>query len=475
MLLKYFYDTRLAHASYMVGCQKTGEAIIIDPSREVEHYLAAAAKEGMQIIGAADTHIHADYLSGARELAERVGAKLFVSDEGPADWKFEYAQEYEHQLLKDGDTFAVGNVEFEVMFTPGHTPESVSYILTDKGAGADRPMGVFTGDCVFVGSSGRPDLLEEAAGVQGTAEPGARQLYQSLQRFKNLPDYLQVWPAHGAGSACGKGLGAVPSSTVGYEKMFNPALQFEDEQAFVDYILAEQPEAPKYFAVMKLMNRMGAPVLGEPVLPKKLETKKLMTTVKMEMVIDTAVARKFAEAHVAGTINIEPKYIAMWGGSLIDYSRPVYVIASRHDLAEVMRIMRKVGMDNVAGYFDADEVAEAGFKTETIEQRTPEQLKAECESGGIEMVDVRGMVERNEVRIPGSSHSFLGQLPRETVQLRDDKTYAFVCRTGGRSVIAASIARKAGVRNVLNLDGGVVRWEKDGLEVDKGSGQSVEA
>ena len=197
MLLKYFYDTTLAHASYMVGCQRTGEAIIIDAGRDVQQYLAAAAKEDMTIFAAADTHIHADYVSGARELADQHAAKLLFSDEGPPEWKYQFAKDYRHQLLKDGDTFAIGKIEFNVLHTPGHTPESLSFMLTDKGGGADKPMGIFTGDFVFVGSIGRPDLLEEAAGVKGTAEPGARDLFRSIQRFRQLPDYLQGWPAHG--------------------------------------------------------------------------------------------------------------------------------------------------------------------------------------------------------------------------------------------------------------------------------------
>lgn len=237
MLLTYFYDAALAHASYMVGCQKTGEAIIIDPGRGIQQYLDAAVDEGLKIVAAADTHIHADYVSGARELADQHGAKLYLSDEGPAEWKYLFADQYPHQLLTDGDTFSIGKVDLKVLHTPGHTPESLSFLLTDRGGGADQPMGIFTGDFVFVGSIGRPDLLEQAAGIMGTAEPGARDLFHSAQRFTQLPDYLQVWPAHGAGSACGKGLGAIPSSTVGYEKRFNPALQYTDEQEFVDYIL----------------------------------------------------------------------------------------------------------------------------------------------------------------------------------------------------------------------------------------------
>jgi len=473
MLLKYFYDTALAHASYMVGCQKTGEAIIVDPGRDIEQYLHAADKEGMKIIGAADTHIHADYVSGARELADRIGAKLFVSDEGPADWKYEYARDYEHQYLKEGDTFSAGKVEFRVMHTPGHTPESISFILTDKGGGADKPLGIFTGDFVFVGSIGRPDLLEEAAGIMGTAEPGARDLFQSIQRFHQLPDHLQVWPAHGAGSACGKGLGSIPSSTVGYEKLFNPALQFNEEQKFVDYILSEQPEAPRYFAVMKHVNKAGPAILGEPTLPAKLSTDQLADKVANEMVVDTTVAKKFAVAHVDGTVNIQPKYMAMWGGSLLDYDKPVYLISSKSDLSEVVRILHKIGMDKIGGYFDANEVAEDGFNTESIEQVSPEALAKKVEAGEVELIDVRGASERDEAAPAGSRHSFLGKLLQNTDRFKKDKAYAFCCRTGGRSIIAASIAQRAGVKNVVNLHGGMVDWQRAGLPLQQESAQPV--
>ncbi len=459
MLFKYFYDKALAHASYMVGCQKTGEAIIVDAGRDIEQYLDAAKKEGMQIVGVADTHIHADYVSGAREMAQRVGAKVYVSDEGPAEWKFEYAKDYDHQYLKEGDTFSAGKVEFKVMFTPGHTPESVSFILTDKGGGADKPMGIFTGDFVFVGSIGRPDLLEEAAGIMGTAEPGARDLFKSIQRFNELPDYLQVWPAHGAGSACGKGLGSIPSSTVGYEKLFNPALQYTNEQEFVDYILSEQPEAPKYFAVMKRVNKEGPEILGEPKLPAKLSTDELCAIVEREMVVDTAVAKQFAASHVAGTINIQPKYVAMWGGSLLDYEKPVYLISGHHELPEVVRILHKIGMDNIGGYFSADEVASAGFNTESIPQISAVEMAKRVAAGEIELIDVRGFGERHEAAPAGSKHGFLGKMLQNVDQFCSDKTYGFCCRTGGRSIVAASIAQRAGVKDVVNMDGGVVAWQ----------------
>lgn len=475
MLLKYFYDTALAHASYLVGCQKTGEAIILDPGRDITQYIEAAQKEGMKIVGAADTHIHADYVSGARELAHQLGATLYVSDEGPEEWKYSFADGYSHRLLKEGDTFSVGKIEFRVLHTPGHTPESISFILTDRGGGADRPMGIFTGDFVFVGSIGRPDLLEEAAGIAGTAEPGARDLYTSIQRFRELPDYLQVWPAHGAGSACGKGLGSIPSSTVGYEKLFNPALQFTDEQAFVDYILTEQPEAPKYFAVMKRVNKEGPEILGEAGLPNKLSTESLQATVANELVVDTSTARKFAGAHVAGTINIQPKYMAMWGGSLIDYDRSVYLISSQNDLPEVVRIMRKIGIENIGGYFDADEVAQDGFNTSVIEQMVPAKVAERFSSGDVDLVDVRGSNERQTELIAGSKHRFLGNMLQDTESLPSDKALVFQCRTGGRSVIAASIAQRAGAKNVINLAGGIEAWKRAGLPVDSETKESVGA
>lgn len=475
MLLKYFYDQALSHASYLVGCQKTGEAIVVDPGRDIEQYVSAAAREGMQIVGVAETHIHADYVSGARELAHRTGAKLFVSDEGPADWKYSYVVDYGHQFLKDGDVFSVGNVEFKVMHTPGHTPESISLILTDKGGGADKPMGIFTGDFVFVGSVGRPDLLEEAAGIMGTAEPGARDLFKSLTRFKKLPDYLQVWPAHGAGSACGKGLGAIPSSTVGYEKMFNPALQIVDEQTFVDYILAEQPEAPKYFAVMKRVNKEGPTILDEAVFPPKMHVDHLLDTVKKEMVIDTSNSKKFANGHVRGTINLQPKYIAMWGGSLLDEDKPVYLISGGHDLPEAVRILRKIGIEKIAGYFDADEVADVGLNTVDIPQQTPAEVAGRFESGEVEMIDVRGLPERHEQFVPGSQHSFLGKLLDHTDQFQSDKTYVFQCRTGGRSIIAASIVERAGAKQVINLAGGIEAWKKAGFPVASQSTENVGA
>ena len=225
MLLKYFYDEKLAQASYLVGCAKTGEALVIDPMRNVTPYLRAAEKEGLRITHVTETHIHADFVSGSRELAAATGATVYLSDMGDDDWKYGYADDPRVVLVRDGDFFMVGNIKVDVLHTPGHTLEHIAFQITDTAA-ADRPIGVFTGDFLFVGDVGRPDLLEEAAGYKGTKEPGARMQYQTVQKFKGMPDYLQIWPGHGAGSACGKALGAIPSTTLGYEKLFNPAFQY---------------------------------------------------------------------------------------------------------------------------------------------------------------------------------------------------------------------------------------------------------
>lgn len=464
MLLKFFYDDALAHASYLVGCQRAKVAIVIDPGRDIEQYLRMAEREGLDLTSVAETHIHADYVSGARELAERVGAKLYVSDAGPEEWKYRYLDGYQHQLLADGDEFMVGNIKFTTIHTPGHTPESLSFVLTDQGGGADQPMGIFTGDFVFVGSIGRPDLLEEAAGIQGTAEPGARDLFRSIHRFKELPDYLQVWPAHGAGSACGKGLGAVPSSTVGYEKLFNPALQFHDEEQFVRYILSDQPAAPKYFALMKRVNKEGPHVLGKPTRPERLAVNQIDSVRDTATLIDLSPAAEFADGHVPGAINIPLANLATWAGWIVDYSKPAYLIAEVGQIPEAMRVLRKIGMEDVRGVFDAQEIRNSTYATESYLNATPDELASRIESGSVELIDVRSDEEWNAGRIPGAQHHFLGRLPDTLTSIPSAKPVVVQCQVGTRAAIAASILQAAG-RDVINMSGGFAKWRQDGLPV----------
>ncbi len=466
MLLKYFYDQALAHASYMVGCQRAEVAVVVDPGRDIEPYLEMAQREGLKLVAVAETHIHADYVSGARELADRVGAKLYVSDEGPAEWKYQFVDQYDHQLLKDGDSFMIGNIRFDALHTPGHTPESISFVLTDEGGGADKPMGIFTGDFVFVGSIGRPDLLEEAAGLADTAEPGARQLFHSAERFKQLPDYLQVWPAHGAGSACGKGLGAIPSTTVGYEKLFNPALQFTDEDKFVKYILSDQPEAPKYFAVMKRVNKEGPEVIGDRGLPELQSVESLTKVLDEATVIDLADSAHFAEGHVPRTINIPTAMLAAWAGWVVDYSKPAYLIADPSQLSEATWVLRKIGMDDVRGYFDAAQVRAAGLAKQSYQSATPAELKSRIESGAVKLLDVRSDEEWKASRIAGAEHRFLGRLPDNIASLDSSQPIVAHCLGGGRSAIAVSLLQAAGLE-VIDMTGGFRAWTQAGLPIDK--------
>jgi hydroxyacylglutathione hydrolase len=464
MLLKYFYDKSLAHASYLVGCQKSGEAIIIDPGRDVTPYLEAAKSAGLLIVGSAETHIHADFVSGSRELADRVGAKLFLSDAGPTDWKYQFANRYDSMLLQEGEKFYVGNVKLEVLHTPGHTPESISFVLTDEGGGANVPMGIFTGDFVFVGSIGRPDLLETAAGVIGSAEVGARQLYHSMRRFRELPDHLQVWPAHGAGSACGKGLGAIPSSTVGYEKLFNPALQFDDEQKFVDYILTDQPETPFYFAVMKRVNKAGPALTNGLPAVVAISPTELAATATKHLVIDTSGADEFAMSHVPGTINVPASSLVQWAGFLVDYKQPVFLIADGGLLPAQLRSLRSIGIDNVGGYFDARDVSGAGLRTQSYQSETPANLQSLIDEGEVTLIDVRAATEFHAGHLAAAEHRFLGTLLRNIDTLSKNKPVVVQCLGGGRSAIAASLLQRAGF-DVLNMHGGYRAWVDEGLPI----------
>ncbi len=469
MLLRYFYDQKLAQASYFVGCQQTGEAIIIDPARDVEPYLAAAEQEDMDIVGITETHIHADFVSGSRELAERTGAVLYLSDSGDENWKYAFASGYNHLLLKDDDRFSIGNVRFEVLHTPGHTPEHLSFLMTDT-SGADRPMGIFTGDFVFVGDVGRPDLLEKVANVADSAVSGARQMFQSLKRFKALPDYLQLWPGHGAGSACGKELGAVPSSTVGYEKLFNWALNHTKEDQFVKELLAGQPEPPRYFAMMKKVNKEGPTVLHRLSLPEHMPFNRLAQVLADESpLVDTRSADAFATSHIPRTINIPHDYsFPNWAGWILDYDQPFYLIVEQHTLAEVARDLTSIGLDNCAGYFESSTInawAAAGNKLQSYLNVSPSQVAEQVAKGEVTLIDVRNLSEWSESRIPNAQHIMLGYLAGRSKEVSSDKPVVVQCQTGGRSAIGASILQASGITSVANLKGGIRDWQSAGLPV----------
>ncbi len=273
MLLRQIFDPHLAQYAYLIGCQRTGEAIVIDPERDVERYRQIAEENDLQLVAVAETHIHADFVSGARALVETHGAHGYLSAGGGPDWQSEWARGLANvTLLHDGDQFRVGNIRFDVLHTPGHTPEHICFLVTDEGGGANEPMALLSGDFLFVGDAGRPDLLETAAGIVGTRDEGAQQLHKSLQRLAKIPEHLQVLPAHGAGSACGKALGSVPTSTIGYERRYNPTLRLALDGSLADFtasILAGQPEPPLYFAEMKRVNRAGPALIAGPTQPRE--------------------------------------------------------------------------------------------------------------------------------------------------------------------------------------------------------------
>ncbi|GIK40919.1 MAG: Zn-dependent hydrolase [Chloroflexota bacterium] len=468
MLLKYFYDDKIAHASYMVGCQATGEALVVDPSRDIEPYLQAAEENGMKIVAATETHIHADFLSGSRELAERTGARLYLSDEGDENWKYEFAPQYNHQLVKDGDTFKIGNIKIEVMHTPGHTPEHISFLVTDT-AGANQPIGIFSGDFVFVGDVGRPDLLEEAAGIKGTAEPGARRMFHSLKRFKALPDHIQVWPAHGAGSACGKALGAIPSSTVGYEKLFNWAIAYEDEDQFVKALLSGQPEAPFYFAMMKKLNKVERNVLKGLPQPAKLNVDQLAQVLDQgAVVVDTRSADEFAAAHIPGTINIPlDKSFTNWAGWLLGYDQTFYLIGSEAIMRQAVRDLIYVGLDNIGGYFEPAVLSAWPGKLQSYQTTTPTEIADQVLKGEVTVLDIRALSEWNEGHLPGAKHIMLGYLPKRAAEIPTDKPVVVHCRTQNRSAIGVSVLQAKGIPNVIKMHAGYQGWAAANLPIER--------
>jgi hydroxyacylglutathione hydrolase len=469
MILKRFYDEKLAQASYLVGCAATGEALVVDPSRDIEPIVAAAEAEGLRITHITETHIHADYVSGARELAERTGARLHLSDEGDESWKYAFARDYDAVLLKDGDTFMIGNVRIDVLHTPGHTPEHLAFVVTDT-AGADAPMGVFTGDFVFVGDVGRPDLLERAAHYEGTMEEGARRLFRSLQRFKSLlPEYAQLWPGHGAGSACGKALGAVPQTTLGYEKRFNWGLVATDETAFVHAVLAGQPEPPMYFAEMKRLNKEGPRVLGGMPQPQRLPQARLeQLLVEGALVVDTRPAGDFAAGHLPGTLNVPlGRSFTTWAGSVLPYDREFYLIiddAAPGGVAEVAHDLAMIGLDRIGGYFGVEAVRDAlagGRAGERVPAVTPERLEEMLAADAVEVIDVRNGSEWAAGHIPGSLNFPLGRLLEHLAEIPRDRALVVHCQSGARAAVAASLLKANGFAPVSQLAGDFAGWSAE--------------
>ncbi|MFP4331366.1 MAG: MBL fold metallo-hydrolase [Spirochaetaceae bacterium] len=461
MYFERIYDEDLAQASYIVGCQQTGEALVVDPLRDVDRYFSIAEHQGLRITRVTETHIHADYLSGSRELARAAKARLLLSDEGGPDWLYEF----EHEGLHDGDRIMMGKVAIDVVHTPGHTPEHLTFVITDTAAG-EVPTLALTGDFVFVGDVGRPDLLEQAAGIAGTQETGARQLYHSLRQIRRLPEYLAIWPGHGAGSACGKSLGAVPSTTLGYEGVTSWAFRAPDESSFVRQILEGQPEPPTYFGRMKVQNRQGPPILDGLPQPEELDTAG-MERLQREgaQIVDTRPKEEYAAGHIPGAFSIQAdEGFSNWAGWTLDPDRPVALVSPAERIDDVVRGLIRVGIDDVAGYLaDMGAWNAAGNPVATLPQLSPRELQHRAKE--FEIIDVRGQDEWNAGHIAGARHIHAGHLSRRLDDIPRDRPVVLHCQGGDRSTLGASILLHIGYTNVYNLSGGLLAWEEQGLPV----------
>jgi hydroxyacylglutathione hydrolase len=469
MFFHHIFDKTLAQSSYLIGCQKTGESIVIDPKRDVDTYLDIAKQNGLRITHITETHIHADFLSGSRELAALTGATLYLSDEGGPDWQYAF----EHVGLTAGDVLPVGNLALMVLHTPGHTPESISFLLTDKPA-TSAPVMLFTGDFVFVGDVGRPDLLEKAAGLAGTQDAGAYQLFASLQQFEALPDYIQVWPGHGAGSACGKALGAVPSTTVGYEKIRNWAFQYDkDPEGFVNYLLADQPEPPTYFAMMKKLNKVDRPLLTHVPKQRKLSAEDVKAALdKGIKLIDTRNKAAFANGFVPGSLNVQGNNaFATWMGWFISYEEPFMLVADESQIDELTRKLMRIGLDNVYGF--VTDVSTLGIELQRANIIDIDTVKTHLEYGDAQVIDLRGASEYKSGHIDGADNIFVGTLLQHLDKISKEKPVVVYCQGGDRATIGYSLLVRNGFTNVKNYSPSMNEWAGQGNPVTMEPAETV--
>jgi hydroxyacylglutathione hydrolase len=468
MLVRQVHDPKLAQLAYLIGCPRTGEAIVIDPERDVDRYFELAARHRLRIVAAADTHIHADYISGLREMAAR-GVLVYASKEGGPEWQYEWllSGDYSHRLLGHGDQFSVGYIEFRAVHTPGHTPEHLSYLVRDAGGGAKDFIALASGDFVFVGDVGRPDLLERAAGMVGVMEPSARAQFASIQReFRGLPEFLQVWPAHGAGSACGKSLGDVPTSTVGYELRTNRSIHAAvDEQTFVDFILAGQPEPPLYFARMKRDNRRGPELLPALPAPALLNVSDLAALENRRdiAVLDTRSRDAFFEGHLASSVLTELDYqFCSIAGSYVAEGTPIYLVVDDTRLDEAVRALIRVGLDRVAGYFTPETLAGYGRqggslrRTATIDMAGLEEQRV---GGRAHVLDVRGAAEFEAGHVPDALHVPHTRIGINVDNLPVDKPLLVYCNSGARAAAAVAMLARLGF-NAIDVNDNFANYRR---------------
>jgi hydroxyacylglutathione hydrolase len=441
MHFQNFYLSCLAHASYLIA--DGGEAVVVDPQRDVDQYLETAQRLGVSIRYVIETHLHADFVSGHRELAARSGAEIVFGAAANA--------EFPHRAVRDGDVLTVGNIELRAIETPGHTPESISWLVVENG----RPSKLLSGDTLFIGDVGRPDL----AGSRGhTSEEMAAMLYDSLHtKILTLPDEVEVWPAHGAGSACGKNISKDASSTIGMQRRTNWALQPMAREAFIETLTSGLAEPPRYFPRDAELNRQGPRALSEiaavPLTPQSLPSDAL--------ILDVRDAEAFGAQHIAGAINIGLNgNFASWCGTLLPFDAPIAIVADDEAAASqaVMRLAR-VGIENIAGCITALD----GFATAPLPQLTVDDLD------GMAVLDVRRPAEFWEGHVTDAENVPLDELPDRLDEVDRHQPLAVICAGGYRSSIACSLLSRAGFANVLNVQGGTEAWMRRSRAATSGS------
>jgi glyoxylase-like metal-dependent hydrolase (beta-lactamase superfamily II) len=462
MFFKQFYLGCLAQASYMIGSE--GEAAVIDPRRDVDEYLDEARAQDLRIRYVVETHLHADFVSGHRELAERTGATIVVGARAGVA--------FPHRAVRDGDEIRVGKVALRFLETPGHTPESVSVLVTDTGAGSE-PRLVLTGDTLFIGDVGRPDL----AGAAGhTPQQMASMLYDSLHaKLLALPDAVGVYPAHGAGSLCGRNISKETSSTIGEQRRTNYALQPMSKQEFVRLATADLPEVPHYFGRDVAINREGAPpVLGRPLPPALGPTAVAASTRAGAQLVDIRPAAAFGAGHVPGSWSIGlGGQFAAWAGALLDPQRDIVVVAEDEaGVGEATLRLSRVGLENVTGHLARGLASwdAAGLPVATLPQWPIDELRARLEEDDrrLQVLDVRRPSEYAAGHVPRAVNTPLDRLERESGALDRSRPIAVVCASGYRSSTACSLLRRQGFAGPLhNIVGGTSAWIAAGFPIEK--------
>jgi glyoxylase-like metal-dependent hydrolase (beta-lactamase superfamily II)/rhodanese-related sulfurtransferase len=465
MILHQFYLNCLAHASYLIGDEQSKTAAVVDPQRDIDQYLSFAAEHGLSIRHVILTHFHADFIAGHLELQEQTGATIHLGRSAQA--------EYEFAPFGDGDSIAFGEVRLAALETPGHTPESISILVFDRTVSDTVPHAVLTGDTLFVGDVGRPDLR---AALGWSANDLGSLLYDSLHgKLLTLPDSSLVYPAHGAGSLCGKALSKETVSTIGDQRKTNYALQPLTKEAFISLVTADQPDAPSYFTYDAVLNSRKRPTLSEA-LTWELQPLSLDDCLELQkrgvQLLDTRDAGEFAAAHLRGAINIGLRgSYATWAGSILDRERPIVIVADPGAEKESAVRLGRIGFDHVIGYLDGG-MASAAARSDLVSETTrlsPERAAEQLDSNPtLKLIDVRAPGERATTSIERSVHIPLQRLVEDVRYLPKDTPLLVHCAGGYRSSTAASLLQREGFMNVSELAGGISAWEASGNAVVKG-------